>query len=121
MDRCARTIPRTFLSLEPHLDLIEYEDAYFLCALLPGIQRDDITVECHNGVLTLRGEQSIESVSDQDVHRMKHGSRAFTRRFILAEPVTDWALAITYTHDGLEVYIPKAVAGFEQSMPVQIA
>jgi len=113
--------PALFSVWEPRLDFIEHEDAYLLCAQLPGMQRDDITVECHNGVLTLRGEQSIESVSDQEARRLKHGSRAFARHFILAEPVEDWALAITYTHDGLEVHIPKAVAGFEQSMPAQVA
>jgi len=113
--------PELFSPWEPHLDFSEQEDAYLLCAHLPGIERDDITVECRNGVLTLRGEQSIESVSDQEARRVKYGSRAFTRRFVLTEPVADWALAITYTHDGLEVYIPKVVAGFEQSIPVQVA
>lgn len=102
--------PGLFSPWEPRIDLIEQEDAYLLRAQVPGIQRDDLTVECHPGLLTLRGEQSVESVVDQDGPRIKYGARAFTRRFVLDEPVDANALAITYTPDGMEVSLPKAVA-----------
>jgi HSP20 family molecular chaperone IbpA len=114
-------LPGLFSPWEPRFDFIEQEDAYLLRAQLPGIQRDDMTVEYHNGVLTVRGEQSREADTGQDGPRIKHGSRAFARRFVLAEPVEASALAITYTHDGLEVYIPKAGAVLEQCLPVQAA
>lgn len=102
-------LPGLFSLWEPRIALIEQDDAYLLRARFPGIQPDDITVECHQGLLTLRGEQSIESVSDQHGPYIKHGSRAFTRRFVLDEPVEASALVLTYTHDGIEVSIPKAV------------
>jgi HSP20 family protein len=114
-------LPGLFSPWEPRIDLIEQDDAYCLRAHLPGIQRDDITVECHQGILTIRGEQSIESVAGQNGPHIKHGSRAFTRRFVLDEPVEASELALTYTHDGIEVYIPKAVTAYAQLIPVQVA
>ena len=111
------SLPELFSSSEPRIDLIEQDDAYLLRAQLPDIPRDDITVECHQGLLTLRGEQSIELSSDENGPRIKHGSRAFTRHFVLREPVEANALAITYTHDGIELYIPKAVAAALPSLP----
>jgi HSP20 family protein len=102
-------LPGLFSLWEPRIALLEQDDAYLLRAHLPGIQPDDITVECHQNLLTLRGEQSIESVSDQHEPYVKHGSRAFTRRFVLGEPVEADALALTYTPDGIEISIPKAV------------
>jgi HSP20 family protein len=111
-------LPGLFSPWEPRIDLIEQDDAYLLRAQLPGIQRDDITVECHQGLLTLRGEQSIELASDENGPRIKRGSRAFTRHFVLGEPVEASALAITYTHDGIELYIPKTVTAGAQLLPV---
>jgi HSP20 family protein len=111
-------LPGLFSPWEPRIDLIEQDDAYLLRAQLPGIQRDDITVECHQSLLTLRGEQSIASAADENWPRIKHGSRAFTRHFVLGEPVEASALAITYTHDGIELYIPKAVTADAQLLLV---
>ena len=106
---------------EPHIDVVEHDDAYVLRAELPGMQRDDITVECRDGLLTVRGEQAIASASDGTVPRLKHGYRAFARRFVLSEPVEADAMATTYTHGVLEVHLPKVVEVFDQQNPVSMA
>ena len=88
-----------------------------LRAELPGMQRDNITVECRDGMLTVRGEQTIASTSDSAVPRIKHGYRAFARRFVLSTPVAADAIAMTYTHGVLEVHLPKVVEVFELQSP----
>ncbi len=111
-------LPHLYTTWEPHIDFVEQDDAYVLRAELPGMPRDDITVECRDGMLTVRGEQTIESASDGAVPRIKHGYRAFAQRFVLSEPVEADAMATTYTHGVLEVHLPKVVEVFDQQNPV---
>src|SRR5215470_6091057 len=60
-------LPYLFSMWEPRIEFSEQDDAYMLRAELPGMQRDDITIECHDGMLTVRGEQTIASASDSAV------------------------------------------------------
>ncbi|MGE3536524.1 MAG: Hsp20/alpha crystallin family protein [Candidatus Tectimicrobiota bacterium] len=106
---------------EPRLELRETEDAYLLRAALPEMQRDDISVEYRDGGLTIRGEQRVSSHPERQQTRLEHGYRAFTRRFVLSEPVAAEAMAITYTPDGLEVTLPKAVPAAALDIPLLAA
>jgi HSP20 family molecular chaperone IbpA len=114
-------LPHLYAAWEPHIDVVEQDDAYVLRAELPGMQRDDITVECRDGVLTVRGELTIDSASDGAVPRLKHGYRAFARRFVLSEPVEADAVATTYTRGVLEVHLPKMVEVFDRQSRVSMA
>jgi HSP20 family protein len=114
-------LPDLFSTWEARIDLVEQDDAYVLHAELPGMQRDDITIECSDGILTVRGEQTIESAADRTVRRMKHGYRAFARRFVLPKPVEADAMVTTYAHGVLEVHLPRVVEVLEQQSPVQVA
>src|SRR5262245_8090665 len=82
-------LPQLYSTWEPRIEFVEQDDAYVLRAELPGMQRDDISVECHDGRLTVRGEQTIDSASNHAVPRIKHGYRAFARCFVLPEPVAE--------------------------------
>ena len=115
------SLPDLYSTWEPHINFVEQDDAYGLRAELSGMQRDDITVECRDGMLTVRGEQTIASASHDTVPRIKHGYRAFARRFVLSEPVEADAMAMTYTQGVLEVHLPKAVEVFDQQNPVYMA
>jgi HSP20 family protein len=114
-------LPGLFAVWEPRIELVEQEEAYLLQAELPGMQRDDMTIEYHNGVLTIRGEQTITSAADQAVPRSKHGYRAFARRFILSQPIESEAMTTTYTQGVLAVHLPKAAVERSQQHPVQVA
>jgi HSP20 family protein len=115
------SLPALYSTWEPRIDFAEQDDAYVLHAELPGMQRDDITVECRNGMLTVRGEQTIASASHGTVPRIKHGYRAFARRFVLSKPVEADAMATIYTPGVLEVHLPKVVEVFDEQSPVYMS
>jgi len=115
------SLPGLYSTWEPRIDFAEQDDAYVLHAELSGMQRDDITVECRNGMLTVRGEQTIASASHGTVPRIKHGYRAFARRFVLSKPVEVDAMTTTYTHGVLEVHLPKVVEMFDEQSPVYMS
>jgi HSP20 family protein len=111
-------LPDLYSTWEPRIEFSEQDGVYRLHAELPGMQQDDITVECRDGILTVRGEQTIASAQHGAVPRIKHGYRAFARRFVLSESVEADAMATTYTHGVLEVHLPKVVEVFDQQNPV---
>jgi HSP20 family molecular chaperone IbpA len=115
------SLPDLYSTWEPHIDFVEHDDAYVLHAELHDMQRDDITVAYRDGMLTVRGEQTIASGADGTVPRIKHGYRAFARRFVLSKPVEADAMTTTYTHSVLEVRLPKVVEVFDQQSPVYMA
>ena len=115
------SLPALYSTWEPRIEFSEQDDAYVLRAELPGMQRDDITVECRDGMLTVCGEQTIESASDRAVPRIKHGYRAFARRFVLSKSVEANAMATTYTNGVLTVHLPKVVEVFDQQSPMSLA
>ncbi len=44
----------------PAVDITEDNEAYLIKAELPGVERDDVKVQVHDGVLTLQGERRSE-------------------------------------------------------------
>jgi HSP20 family protein len=125
-DKLVRTIaheslPDLYSTWEPRINFAEQDDAYVLRAELHGMQRDDITVECRDGMLAVRGEQTIVSASHGTIPRIKYGYRAFARRFVLSKPVEADAMATTYAHGVLEVHLPKVVEVFDPQSPVYMA
>jgi HSP20 family molecular chaperone IbpA len=115
------SLPALYSMWEPRIEFSEQDDAYVLRAELPGMQRDDITVECRDGMLTVRGEQTIGSTSDRLTPRIKHGYCAFARRFVLSKSVEAHAMTTAYTNGVLTVHLPKVVEVFDQQSPMSLA
>jgi len=64
------------------------DDAYRISMAVAGFSEDDISVEAHRNVLTIKGEKSEEK-SDENNEVLYRGiaSRSFERRFQLADHV----------------------------------
>jgi HSP20 family protein len=95
----------------PPVDIYETEDALVLTAMLPGVSKDDVSIEVHNNTLLLRGERKPASaVSDERYYRRECVYGPFQRSFVLPATVDQNQVQATY-HDGiLELRLPKSEA-----------
>jgi HSP20 family protein len=95
----------------PPVDIYETEDALVLTAMLPGVSKDDVSIEVHNNTLLLRGERKPASaVSDERYYRRECVYGPFQRSFVLPATVDQGKVQATY-HDGLlELRLPKVEA-----------
>jgi HSP20 family protein len=95
----------------PPVDIYETEDALVLTAMLPGVSKDDVSIEVHNNTLLLRGERKPASaVSDERYYRRECMYGPFQRSFVLPTTVDQNQVQATY-HDGLlELRLPKVEA-----------
>ncbi|HEY5764931.1 MAG TPA: Hsp20/alpha crystallin family protein [Candidatus Deferrimicrobiaceae bacterium] len=101
----------------PAVDIYEKNDTVVVKAELPGVERDQISVEVKDGILTLRGERKFErDVKEESYHRVERSYGTFLRSFSLPVSVDQDQVKATFRDGVLEVELPKK----EQAKPKQI-
>ena len=95
----------------PPVDIYETNDALVLKAELPGVSKDDVSIEVHQNTLILRGQRKHETeVKEEHYHRVERAYGTFQRSFMLPTQVDQEKVQATY-HDGvLELRLPKSEA-----------
>jgi HSP20 family protein len=101
----------------PRVDIADENGNYELSADLPGLNKDDIKIEIHDNVLTLRGEKKFEKAKKEKNYRLaeRHYGE-FVRTFSLPDNVNKDGIEAVLTDGVLRLTIPKT----EQPKPKQI-
>ena len=96
------------LDFKPSVNTREGESAYHVEVDLPGVKKEDISVDIKDNILTISGErQTKEEVKEDDYYKVESSYGKFERSFTLPENV-DSENIHAETEDGvLEVVIPK--------------
>lgn len=91
----------------PPVDLLETPDQYIITAELPGIRREDLDIQMHDGQLTLSGVRRERNVPCEQYHRVERGHGTFSRTFHLQVPVDAERIAADLRDGVLTVTCPK--------------
>jgi HSP20 family protein len=89
----------------PPTDIAETDSAYVLTVELPGLKKEDVTVEAHEGTLTIRGERASEK---EGKHHVERAYGSFSRAFTLPSDTAQDQVKATFADGLLTVEIPKA-------------
>ncbi|HEU5360471.1 MAG TPA: Hsp20/alpha crystallin family protein [Candidatus Deferrimicrobiaceae bacterium] len=101
----------------PTMDIHETKDAICVRADLPGVDKDAVSVEVKEGVLTLRGERKLDKdVKEENYHRIERSYGTFHRSFTLPSSVDAEKVTARMKDGVLEVDLPKK----EQARPKKI-
>jgi HSP20 family protein len=101
----------------PAVDIYENTDSVVVKAELPGVEKDQISVEVKDGILSLRGERKFEKeVKEESYHRIERAYGSFQRSFSLPVSVDQEKVTAKFKDGVLEVKLPKK----EQAKPKQI-
>jgi len=74
---------------------------------LPGLKKNNIHIELHNGYMTLRGERKSELEEKKDnYHRVERIYGTFERTICVPEGVTEKDIHAQYKDGVLELTIP---------------
>ncbi len=93
----------------PPVDIAESDEKYSITVELPGTAKEDVNVECHDNVLTIKGEKKSEreeKTEQRHVVERRYGS--FSRAFTLPSDATGEQVKATFREGVLTVEIPKA-------------
>jgi HSP20 family protein len=93
----------------PAVDIYEEDDSIVAKVELPGMKKEDISVELNNGILKISGEKKREEkVEKKNYHRIERSSGSFERRISLpVETQADKAKA-SFKDGVLQIKIPKS-------------
>jgi len=101
----------------PAVDMYENKDNLVVKAELPGMDKKDIDISIHEGVLTLSGERKTdEKYKEAEVYRTERFLGRFQRTITLPSPVQLDKVSATYRDGMLTVTLPKT----EEAKPKQI-
>lgn len=95
-------------SAYPKVDVRDEGDTIVLEAEVPGLTKDQVTVELDNGVLRIKGEKKVsdEKKSQTYVHKeLKHSS--FCRSFYMGDNIDANSIGAKFEHSVLEVTLKK--------------
>ena len=92
----------------PRVDIKEESDRFVLYADIPGVDPDQIEVQMDKGMLTIKGERSIEStIENERFSRIERRHGAFHRRFALPDSADPEGISAQGDNGVLEITIPK--------------
>jgi HSP20 family protein len=102
----------------PAIDVAEGEGEYTITAEIPGARKEDVHVELHEGVLTIRGEKKSEREEKKERSRyVERSYGAFSRAFTLPRDADADRLEAGFKDGVLTVTVPRT----EAAKPRQIA
>ena len=106
------------ISWTPPVDIYETDDAYYLTAELPGVERPDIKIEVTGSELSIRGERRfLPPCAEENYHRLETVRGRFRRTFTLPDKLNSEAITANLKDGVLEVRLPKA--GSERSIAIR--
>ncbi|PJJ52898.1 Hsp20/alpha crystallin family protein [Hymenobacter chitinivorans] len=95
-------------SFSPHVDAYETEKSYEIEAALPGLKREDIKVDFHQGRLTIAGERHFRNEQNQRrYHVVESSFGSFSRSFQLPDTVDASGIQAAFEDGVLRVSVPK--------------
>lgn len=101
----------------PAVDLYENKDNVVVRAEMPGMKKEEIDINLHEGVLTISGERKQdETCKDAEVCRSERFLGRFQRTIALPASVQADKVSASYKDGILTVTLPKT----EESKPRQI-
>ena len=92
------------------VDISEDDAAFYIEAELPGITKENVTLNIEDDVLTITAERKLETEeAKKNYHRVERSSGNFSRSFNLGETIDQENVNADFTNGILHVTLPKAL------------
>lgn len=103
--------------LTPPVDIFEDADALTVLADMPGVTPEHLTIDLHEGVLTITGHAAASEGPNEAPVLHEFPAGTFQRSFTLSETIDQARIQATLKHGVLRLRLPKV----ERAKPRQIA
>ena len=102
----------------PRVDVRETENDYTIQVDVPGVHKENLNIDYHDGMLAISGERKAEERQEgENMVRVERMYGSFYRQFALPKAVEAEHIEATCRDGVLSVRVPKA----EESKPRRIA
>jgi HSP20 family protein len=105
----------------PKVNVINNTDSVMIEAAIPGMDKDGVDVEVHDGVLTIRGSSNQhDRVKDDQYVKREIKRSAFQRSFGLGDNLSHEEIKGVYHNGILTLTIPKKISSEDPTSPIKI-
>jgi len=106
----------------PKVDIIEKDQHFEVIAELPGVNKGDISVQLHDGVLTLEAKTEQESSSENDkVIRKERRTGFFSRSFNVGKGISADDIQAKFDNGLLTLTAPKLQEAIADKRKIEIS
>jgi HSP20 family protein len=103
----------------PYVDIFEDDVSLTIKAELPGVRREDITIDITEGVLTISGKKQFEHEdAAESFHAVERQYGFFKRSFNLSDAVDIDSIEATYHSGVLEIVLAKPLHSKSKKIPI---
>ena len=96
-------------SFIPKVNTRESDEAYHIEIELPGMSKEDITIEVDKGLLSITGKREYRNeLKEEDYYKIESNYGKFYRSFTLPEDVDVEKISASSNNGVLDVTVPKA-------------
>lgn len=104
----------------PRTDLSETDDAFHIRLDVPGMTKDDITINLQNNTLTVSGERTSERTDEGEEYvRVERAFGNFHRTFTLPNAVDRENVEAAYEDGVLTIHVPKTEESTRRQIEIQ--
>ena len=117
-----RRWPARTLGIEvPVVDIYEEKDEVVVKAEVPGLSKDDLSVNLSDSILTIKGTKSREEkINEDDYCRSERAFGTFSRSVELPAEVKQDQIKATFKNGVLEIRLPKTEESKTRVVKVKI-
>ena len=106
----------------PAVDVTETETEFLLSADMPGLDKKDVSIDIHDGVITIKGESAINNKKSTDDYRIRERQLgSFNRSFRLPDNVNEVKVAAKFKNGVLMITLPKAKEVLPEGRRIKIS
>lgn len=111
----------TACSWQPAVDVYNTEAGITIKAEIPGVKKEDVSVELRDNVLTLKGFRADdEDIEEDEYYRRERCFGLFHRSFTLESAINPDSIKARFENGVLEVKVPKPEKVKPESITVNI-
>ena len=104
----------------PAVNVAEGKDGVQVVVEIPGVPKEDVKLQIHDGTLTISGERkSPENVDTADVLRREIQYGSFTRTIQLPESIDTEKVTADYSNGVLRIALPKHEAAKPKEISIR--
>ena len=105
----------------PRVNIAETDKAFEIKAEIPEVNKEDVKVTVHNGVLTIQGERKLEKEEKgKKFHRVERLYGSFTRSFTLPANVDETKISALFKDGVLNLQIQKTEEAKPKSIEIKV-
>ena len=107
-------------ALSPALDITESDHDYVVTVELPGVKKEDLSIEMNEGILTIRGEKKSEREEKKErSHWVERTYGSFSRAFTLPPNAAGDRIDASFKDGVLTLRIAKTEAAKPKTIAVK--